>query len=64
MINIISSLTEKLEVSIYDMHGKLLVSTTASTANQTMDLQTAPKGMYFVVIKGQFSSMVKKIIIE
>lgn len=64
IINIMSSLNEKLEISMYDMHGKLVLATTKSTANQTIDLQTAPKGMYLLMIKGESSSMVKKIMVE
>ncbi|MES2780841.1 MAG: T9SS type A sorting domain-containing protein [Bacteroidota bacterium] len=64
LINITSSLSESLEITVYDIQGKLIQSTTSSNAKETINLQSAPKGMYFMMIKGQNSSMVKKIVID
>jgi hypothetical protein len=64
LIQLNTSLTEKLNVSVYDMQGKSVFSTTTSSLTTVIDLQGAPMGMYFMVIQGGSSSMVKKIVIE
>lgn len=63
-ININTSLTEKLNVTVFDMQGKSVWSAVTETPTATIDLQSVPKGMYFMAIKGESSSMVKKIVIE
>lgn len=64
LVSIASSLEEKLEVTVYDMQGKAVAPAVMVDKTATIDLQSAPQGMYFITIKGQSSSMVKKMIVE
>lgn len=64
LVSITNSLSEKLNITVYDMQGKVVLETTTLNTTETIDMQSAPKGMYFMMIKGQSSSMVKKIVVE
>lgn len=64
LFHIATSLSEKLDITIYDMQGKVLLVALTSNTTATLDVQNAPKGMYFMMIKGESSYMVKKIVVE
>ncbi|MES2560015.1 MAG: T9SS type A sorting domain-containing protein [Bacteroidota bacterium] len=64
LVYITNTLAENLEVTVYDMQGKLIQSAALFQSTETINMQHAPKGIYFMMVKGQSTSMVKKIVVE
>lgn len=60
-LNIKASSTIK-SVSVYDVQGRLLQTTTNSTSEINIDLSTQPNGMYFVKIITDKGTNVEKIV--
>ena len=67
-VAIVSGSNEKTTINVYDVVGKLVVSTTNDVQighnNLFVDLKNSPSGMYFVKISNSKYEFTKKLIVE
>ncbi len=59
-----TSQIDELQVSVYDVMGRLVTQQELSGAQRTIDLQNQSKGIYFAKIEANNRSVVKKLVIE
>ena len=62
LVNI--DLTENADLMLVDMVGKVVMNKNLTSGNNTIQLDSLPKGVYFAKIKGQNIDTVEKIIVQ
>jgi len=61
---VIANEAKKCHLEIYDVLGNLIFSTELRTTNTEVDLQSKPKGIYFVKLIAEDKTCLQKIIID
>ena len=60
----ISGVYQNYHLEVFDLIGKSLISINAMKGSQMLNLSTLPKGIYFLNIRAEGMSSVKKLIIN
>ncbi|APY00578.1 LamG-like jellyroll fold domain-containing protein [Lacinutrix venerupis] len=64
LINIATTLNSSLQLSIYDINGRVLLSKTCNQQINTIDISAFSNGMYLLKMKTDFGEVTKRIIKE
>jgi endonuclease I/chitodextrinase len=60
--NVFFKTSQNLTVKVYNILGKLIIDTKISTSKNNLNITTLSKGVYFVKIKSDNTSIIKKLI--
>jgi len=62
LLNISNALEADLQISVYDVNGRLLLSKTCEQTLNTMNISSLSNGMYLIKIKSEFGEISKRVI--
>lgn len=62
-IQLTNSDSDKINMDVLDINGKLVLSNTFNTANHTIDVSKMPAGTYLIRLKSEEASYYKKVIV-
>lgn len=60
----VNNLTEEAQVSVTDVLGKTVLSSTISDANTNLNVSSLKSGVYFITLQAQDKSATKKVVIK